>query len=116
VGLQILKEIIDAGAIIRVLDRSYIDLTSSTGRMSLQGGDRFSQSRAVRSAEAVTTRAPSVEGDATYRASMPIQNVMLVEFGKSSIQTCLRFLDIGAGTQGPLVCTNCLIGEPRQGQ
>jgi len=31
-GLQILKEIIDAGATIRVLDRSYIDLTSPIGR------------------------------------------------------------------------------------
>jgi DNA invertase Pin-like site-specific DNA recombinase len=31
-GLQILKEIIDADATIRVLDRSYIDLTSPIGR------------------------------------------------------------------------------------
>ena len=31
-GLQILKEIIDAGAAIRVLHRSYIDLTSPIGR------------------------------------------------------------------------------------
>src|SRR6516162_6510550 len=31
-GLQILKEIIDAEATIRVLDRAYIDLTSSIGR------------------------------------------------------------------------------------
>src|SRR5215510_4150475 len=31
-GLQILKEIIDAGATIRVLDRDYIDLTSPIGR------------------------------------------------------------------------------------
>ena len=31
-GLQILKEIIDAGATIRVLDRAYIDLTSPIGR------------------------------------------------------------------------------------
>jgi DNA invertase Pin-like site-specific DNA recombinase len=31
-GLQILKEIIDAGAQVRVLDRTYIDLTSPIGR------------------------------------------------------------------------------------
>jgi DNA invertase Pin-like site-specific DNA recombinase len=31
-GLQILKEIIDTGATIRVLDRAYIDLTSPIGR------------------------------------------------------------------------------------
>ena len=31
-GLQILKEIIDAHAAVRVLDRSYIDLTSPIGR------------------------------------------------------------------------------------
>src|SRR5215471_5531729 len=31
-GLKILKEIIDAGATIRVLDRAYIDLTSPIGR------------------------------------------------------------------------------------
>jgi site-specific recombinase XerD len=31
-GLQILKEIIDAGATIRALDRAYIDLTSPIGR------------------------------------------------------------------------------------
>jgi DNA invertase Pin-like site-specific DNA recombinase len=31
-GLQIIKEIIEAGATIRVLDRSYIDLTTPMGR------------------------------------------------------------------------------------
>ena len=31
-GLQILKEIIDAGAQVRVLDRTYIGLTSPIGR------------------------------------------------------------------------------------
>ena len=31
-GLQILKEIIDAGAQVRVLDRTYMDLTSPIGR------------------------------------------------------------------------------------
>src|SRR5437870_4063799 len=31
-GLQILKDIIDAGATVRVLDRTYIDLTSPIGR------------------------------------------------------------------------------------
>jgi DNA invertase Pin-like site-specific DNA recombinase len=31
-GLQILKEVIDAGATIHVLDRTYIDLTSPIGR------------------------------------------------------------------------------------
>ena len=31
-GLQILKDIIDAGATVRVLDRAYIDLTSPIGR------------------------------------------------------------------------------------
>src|ERR1700728_513006 len=31
-GLQIIKAVIDAGAIIRVLDRSYIDLTTPMGR------------------------------------------------------------------------------------
>lgn len=31
-GLQIIKSVIDAGAIIKVLDRSYIDLTTPMGR------------------------------------------------------------------------------------
>src|SRR5215470_11901957 len=31
-GLQIIKAVIDAGAAIRVLDRSYIDLTTPMGR------------------------------------------------------------------------------------
>jgi len=31
-GLQIIKQVIDAGASIRVLDRSYIDLTTPMGR------------------------------------------------------------------------------------
>jgi DNA invertase Pin-like site-specific DNA recombinase len=31
-GLQIIKAVIDAGAAIRVLDRSYIDLTAPMGR------------------------------------------------------------------------------------
>src|SRR5208337_1329813 len=31
-GLQIIKTVIDAGASIRVLDRSYIDLTTPMGR------------------------------------------------------------------------------------
>ena len=31
-GLQIIKAVIDAGAVIKVLDRSYIDLTTPMGR------------------------------------------------------------------------------------
>jgi DNA invertase Pin-like site-specific DNA recombinase len=31
-GLQIIKSVIDAGAVIKVLDRNYIDLTTPMGR------------------------------------------------------------------------------------
>ena len=58
-GLQILKEIIDAEAAIRVLDRTYIDLTSPIAAASWPSSPPWPRTSACASSSALTKVAPS---------------------------------------------------------
>src|SRR5689334_23349961 len=58
-GLQILKEIIDAEATIRVLDRAYIDLTNPIGRGFMAFIPPWPRTSACASSSALTKVAPS---------------------------------------------------------